>query len=62
MFKYGCRHAQIFFGAALLTDITAYTKDAFESIVLIPHQNQTQLDRDFSTVSAQAVKQEQLGL
>lgn len=61
MFKYSGGHAQVFFGAALLTDITAYTEDAFKGIVLIPHQNQTQLDRNFSAVRAQAVKQEQLG-
>ena len=38
MFEYRGRHAQVFFGAALLADISAHAKYAFERPVLVPHQ------------------------
>lgn len=46
----------------MLTDITAHTEDAFKGVVFIPHQHQTQLDRDFAPVGAQAIEHKQLGV
>ena len=62
MLKYRGGHAQVFFGAALLTDITSDPEDAFERIVLIPHQYQTQFDGDLAPVGPQAIEQEQLSV
>jgi hypothetical protein len=62
MFEDRGRHAQVFLGAALLADITAYTEDALKGAVFVPHQHHAQFDRHFATVCAQAVEQEQLGL
>ncbi len=62
MLEYRGGHAQVFLGAALLADIAADAEDALEGAVLVPHQHQAQLDRNFTPVGAQAVEQVQLGV
>jgi len=62
VFKHRGGHAQVFFGAALLTHVAAYAQNPLKTIVLIPHQNQAQLDGHLVAVGAQAVEQKQLGL
>ena len=62
MLEYRGRHAQVFFGAALLADIAAHAEDAFKRAMFIPHQHQAQFYRHLAPVGAQAVEQKQLGL
>ena len=62
MLEYRGRHAQVFFGAALLADIAAHAEDAFKRAMFIPYQHQAQLYRYLAPVGAQAVEQKQLGL
>ncbi|MNP62064.1 hypothetical protein D3C76_1573090 [compost metagenome] len=58
MLEYRCGHAQVFFGPALLADVTAHAKDTLEGTVFVPDQNQPQFDRDFATIGTQAIEQE----
>ncbi|MCY1403494.1 hypothetical protein D9M71_186780 [compost metagenome] len=61
MFEYRGGHAQVFFRAALLADVSAHAEDALEYPVLVPNQYQPQLDGDLATIGTQAIEQEQLG-
>ncbi|RMS63602.1 hypothetical protein ALP65_04641 [Pseudomonas aeruginosa] len=60
VFEYRRRHPQLAFGAALLADVAGDAEQAFEAVVLVPHQDDPQFDGNLASVGAQAVEGEQM--